>query len=343
MMKLKEIATRVEGELFGDGECEIRGVGSLTGAIGGTITFLLNRSFQKHLPQTRASAVIVGQDMDKNLLAGRNAIVVKNPALAHAQVAELFEVPMSQPTGASPQAFISPSAIISDGAVVYPHVYVDEGSIVEKGVVIYPFCFVGKNVRIGEGTVIRPNVSIYDGTVIGKKVIVHAGAVLGSDGFGYVWDGSRHKKIPQMGVLEIEDEVEIGANTCIDRASFDRTTIKRGTKIDNLVQIGHNVTVGENSIMVAQVGISGSSTVGSNVVLGGKVGVSDHVTIGDQVMAAGGTGITKSVATGSIVSGTPHMAHRDWLRLQVYLRKLPELFERVSAIEKKLPSEPKDD
>jgi UDP-3-O-[3-hydroxymyristoyl] glucosamine N-acyltransferase len=343
MMKLREIAARVEGELSGDGECEIRGVGSLAGATEGTISFLLNRSYQKHLPQTRASAVIVGQDVDRDFLAGRNAIIVKNPALAHAQVAELFEVPLSQPTGVSPQAFISPSAVISDRAVVYPYVYVDEGSVVERGAVIYPFCFVGRNVRIGESTVIRPNVSIYDGTVIGKKVVVHAGAVLGSDGFGYVWDGSRHRKIPQLGVLEIEDEVEIGANTCLDRASFDRTTIRRGTKIDNLVQIGHNVTVGENSIMAAQVGISGSTTIGSNVVLGGKVGVSDHVAIGDQVMAAGGTGITKSVATGSIVSGTPHMAHRDWLRLQVYLRKLPELFDRMDAMEKKLPSEAKDD
>jgi UDP-3-O-[3-hydroxymyristoyl] glucosamine N-acyltransferase len=250
---------------------------------------------------------------------------------------------MSQPPGVSDLAFISPSAVVSKNAVVYPHVYVDEGAVVEDGVVIYPFCFVGKNVRIDEGTVIRPNVSVYDGTIIGKRVIVHSGAVLGSDGFGYVRDGNRHRKIPQLGVLEIEDDVEIGANVCIDRASLDKTTIRRGAKIDNLVQIGHNVTVGENSIMAAQVGIAGSSTVGSNVVLGGKVGVTDHVTIGDNVMAAGGTGITKNVSATSIVSGTPHMAHRDWLRLQVYLRKLPELFDRMDAVEEKRPSRGEDD
>ena len=169
------------------------------------------------------------------------------------------------------------------------------------------------------------------------------GAVLGSDGFGYVWDGSRHKKIPQLGVLEIGDDVEIGANTCIDRASLDTTIVKKGTKIDNLVQIAHNVTIGENSIMAAQVGIAGSSAVGNNVVLGGKVGVADHVTIGDGVMAAGGTGITKNVSARSIISGTPHMAHRDWLRLQVYLRKLPELFDRIDTIEERLPSKAEND
>jgi UDP-3-O-[3-hydroxymyristoyl] glucosamine N-acyltransferase len=243
----------------------------------------------------------------------------------------------------SDRAFVSESATIVGGATIYPQVYVDDGAIVERDVVIYPFSYVGRNVRIGEESVIYPNVSIYAETVVGKRVIIHAGAVLGSDGFGYVWDGKKQKKIPQLGILQIEDDVEIGANACIDRASLDKTIIGKGTKIDNLVQIGHNVIVGENSVMAAQVGIAGSSTVGNHVVLGGKVGVNDHVTIGDGVMAAGGTGITKSVSPRAIISGTPHMAHRDWLRMQVYLRKLPELFDRLAAIEKKLDSEVKDD
>jgi UDP-3-O-[3-hydroxymyristoyl] glucosamine N-acyltransferase len=343
MITLKEIAALIGGELSGDGEIKISGIASITGAVEGEITFLLNRSFEKHLTGTKASAVIVGQDAEKGVLAGRNYIAVKNPALAHALVADHFEIRASHSSGVSDQAYVSESAAIAAGATIYPFVYVDDGAVVEKNVVIYPFSYIGRDVKIAEESVIHPNVSIYGGTVVGKRVIIHAGAVLGSDGFGYVWDGKGHKKIPQLGILEIEDEVEIGANTCIDRASLDRTTIGKGTKIDNLVQIGHNVAVGENSVMASQVGIAGSSTVGNYVVLGGKVGVNDHVTIGDGVMAAGGTGITKSVSPRAIISGTPHMAHRDWLRLQVYLRKLPELFDRMNAIEEKLDSEARND
>jgi UDP-3-O-[3-hydroxymyristoyl] glucosamine N-acyltransferase len=334
MITLKEIAARIGGELSGDGDRKITGIASLTGAAEGQIAFLLSRSYEKHLSASGASAFIVGQDVDRSMLAGKNAIIVKNPALAHALVADLFDVPVSRRAGASDKAFIAPSAVVSEESTLYPYAYIEEGVVIEKDVIIFPFSYVGRNVKIGEGTVIYPNVSIYDRTVIGKRVIVHAGAVLGSDGFGYVWDGDKHKKIRQLGVLEIGDDVEIGANTCIDRASFDKTIIGKGTKIDNLVQIAHNVTVGENSIMVSQVGIAGSSTVGRGVVLGGKVGVADHVVIGDGVTAAGGTGITKNVEARSIISGTPHMAHRDWLKLQVYLRKLPELFERMDRLER---------
>ncbi len=343
MMTLKEIAARIGGEVSGDGEIGITGIASLAGAREGEITFLLGKSFERQVHGSKASAFIVGRDTDQAVLAGRNAVIVKNPALAYALVADLFDAPFSRPAGVSDKTFISPSAVVSEGAVVYPYVYIDEGAVVGKNVTIFPFSFVGRNVRIGDGTVIRPNVSIYDGTVIGRRVIVHAGAVLGSDGFGYVWDGEKHKKIPQLGVLEIADDVEIGANTCIDRASLDKTTIGKGAKVDNLVQIAHNVAVGEKSVFAAQVGVAGSSTIGRNVVLGGKAGVADHVSIGDGVMAAGGTGITKSVEAKSIIAGTPHMAHRDWLRLQAYLRKLPALFERMETVEKKLLSGAEDD
>jgi UDP-3-O-[3-hydroxymyristoyl] glucosamine N-acyltransferase len=213
-------------------------------------------------------------------------------------------------------------------------VYIDSGAIIEKNVIIHPFCFIGREVRVGEGTTIHANVSVYDGTVIGKRVILHAGAVVGSDGFGYAWNGSQHRKIPQLGTLEIGDDVEIGANTCIDRASLGKTVISGGTKIDNLVQIGHNVSIGENSILVSQVGIAGSATIGKNVVLAGQVGVRDHIVIGDNVRAGGQAGITKDVKPNTDISGTPHMPHRDWLRLHSYLKRLPELFERVGIVEK---------
>jgi len=245
-------------------------------------------------------------------------------------------MPLEAPTGVSPQAHVSATANVSKQASVFPYVYIGSGTVIERNAVIFPFSFIGRNVKVGAHTVIHPNVSIYDGTIIGERVIIHSGAVLGSDGFGYVWDGERHRKIPQLGILEIEDDVEIGANTCIDRASLDKTVIRKGARIDNLVQIGHNVAIGENSVLVAQVGIAGSTTVGQNVVLGGKVGVRDHVAIGDNVKAAGGTGITKDVKENSVIAGTPHMSHRDWLRLQTYLKRLPDLFERMGKLEKEL-------
>jgi UDP-3-O-[3-hydroxymyristoyl] glucosamine N-acyltransferase len=342
-MKLTEIAARIEGKLSGNGETEIRGIAALKEAQVGDITFLLSRSFEKFLPGCRASAYIVGQEADQAMLAGRNVIAVANPDLAQALTAELFEVPRTVEKGVSASAYVSPRAAVSDEASILPYVYIDDNAVVEANVVIYPFCFVGRDVFVGEDTVVYPNVSIYNGTVIGRRVIIHAGAVLGKDGFGYVWDGRRHKKKPQLGMLEIEDDVEIGANTCIDRATLQKTVVARGTKIDNLVQISHNVSVGENSVMAAQVGIAGSTSLGKNVVFGGKVGVADHVAVGDNVMAAGGTGITKSVKSNSIVAGNPHLAHRDWLKMQSYLRRLPDLFERVRKMEAKLSSEGEDD
>jgi UDP-3-O-[3-hydroxymyristoyl] glucosamine N-acyltransferase len=335
-MKLKEIASRIRGRVEGDGEADIKGVAGVKEAREDDIAFLLNRSFEKYVPASRAGAIVAGQAADEKLLAGRNCVIVENPALSYVEVARLFEPRKRFPKGESNLANISPDAFVSPEAAIFPYVYVDAGAVIEKNAVIHPFCFVGRDARIGEETILYPNVSVYDGTIIGKRVIVHAGSVLGADGFGYVWDGQKHRKIPQLGMLEIGDDVEIGANTCIDRASLDRTAIMQGTKIDNLVQIGHNVIVGEHSIIVSQVGVAGSATLGKNVVLGGKAGVRDHVVIGDNVRAAGGTGITKNVKEGAVISGTPHMAHRDWLRLQGYLKKLPELFERIDALEEAL-------
>jgi UDP-3-O-[3-hydroxymyristoyl] glucosamine N-acyltransferase len=203
-------------------------------------------------------------------------------------------------------------------------------------VTIYPFVYIGENVVIDEGSTLYPHVTIYDNVTIGKNVTVHSGTVIGSDGFGYMWDGKKHVKIPQIGKVTIEDNVEIGANVTIDRASLGQTIIKKGTKIDNLVQIAHNVSIGENSIIVSQVGISGSVTIGKNVVLAGQTGVADHVTIGDNVMAGGRAGITGNVPPNSLISGTPHMPHKEWLRLNIYLKKLPLLFEKMKKVENKL-------
>jgi UDP-3-O-[3-hydroxymyristoyl] glucosamine N-acyltransferase len=343
MITLKEIADHIEGELYGDGSLPIQTIASINSAQEGDITFLLTRSYEKFLIDCKASAVIIGIDTSVEQLPIKNVIVVNSPSLSYAKTAALFESVHTSPPHMGPGSFIAESAAVSKDAKIFPYCYIGNETVIENGVVLFPFVFIGNKVRIGEGTIVRPHVSIYDNTIIGKRVIIHSGAVLGGDGFGYVWNGKSQQKIPQLGTLIVEDDVEIGANTCIDRASLDSTVIKKGAKLDNLVQVAHNVSIGENSILVSQVGIAGSTSIGNNVVLGGKVGVADHVTIGDQVMAAGGTGITKSVAAKSIIAGNPHMNHRDWLKNQIYLRKLPELFERIAQIEKKLFTGVEDD
>jgi UDP-3-O-[3-hydroxymyristoyl] glucosamine N-acyltransferase len=339
MIRLIDVADRIQGKLIGNGLTAISGIKSIEEAKEGDIAFLIEKSYKKFLKDCKASALIIGEDISPDEMTGRNGIISKNPALAYVKVAEMFQPKTSREKGASPKAFIAQNAEIADDATIYPFAYIGEKSIIAKNAIIYPFAHIGNDVTVGEETVIYPHALIYDRTTIGKRVIVHGGAVLGSDGFGYVWDGAKHVKIPQIGIVEIEDDVEIGANATIDRASLGKTLIKRGTKIDNLVQVAHNVSIGENSIIISQVGIAGSVTIGKNVILAGQVGVRDHVTIGDNVRAAGGTGITKDVPAASLISGTPHMPHRDWLKLQSYIKNLPKLYNKMKKVEKKLHME----
>lgn len=336
MITLKDIAEKIGGRLTGDGNIAITRISGMNEAQEGDITFLSRKGFRKHIKDTKASAIIVGEDINPDDFSDKNLIIVKNPGLAYARAAQIFYKGYPEAKGISPLASVSKGAEVSETASIYPYVYIGEGAVVQSNAILYPFVHVGENAVIGKGTIMYPHVTVYDGVIIGKNVIIHSGAVLGSDGFGYVWDGSRHVKIPQLGIVEIEDEVEIGANATIDRASLGRTIIKKGTKIDNLVQIAHNVSIGENSIIVALVGIAGSSSVGNNVILAGRVGVKDHVSIGNNVVAAGGTGITKDVPDNALISGTPHMPHKEWLKLQGHLKNLPKLYERMKKIEKRL-------
>ncbi|HOT41599.1 MAG TPA: UDP-3-O-(3-hydroxymyristoyl)glucosamine N-acyltransferase [Syntrophorhabdaceae bacterium] len=342
MITLKDISEIIGGDLRGDGNVPIYGISGIQEAKEGEITFLMHAGYERFIDTCQASAIIVSSTY-ADRIKDRNIIVVKDPQLAYIKVAGLFDVNKKQEPGISPLASVSKDARVADDVSISPFVHIGREVRIEKGVCIYPFVYIGDSASIGEDTVIYPGVTIYARTEIGKRVIIHAGSVIGADGFGYVWDGERHCKIPQLGKVVIEDDVEIGANVTIDRASLDKTVIKRGTKIDNLVQIAHNVTIGENSIIVAQVGIAGSSKIGRNVILAGQVGVRDHVVIGDNVRAGGQTGITKDVKAGSSVSGTPHMPHKEWLKLQVQLKRLPELFERMKKIEEKLFSGEADD
>jgi UDP-3-O-[3-hydroxymyristoyl] glucosamine N-acyltransferase len=331
--KLKELAEWVGGTVVGDGEIEISGVAAVEEAQPGEITFVANPKYLKKLDQTRAAAVIVSPETpqtDKPLLN------VTNPRLAYAKILTLFSRKAYQAKGIDPNAWISSTTQLGCDLTIYPFVYIGDRCRIGDRVILYPGVYVGEDSSIGEESVLYPNVSIYPRTVIGKRVVLHSGVVVGSDGFGYVKEGTKNVKIPQVGTVEIEDEVEIGANTTVDRAALGKTIIRKGVKIDNLVQVAHNVVIGEDSILAAQAGISGSTKVGSNVTLAGQVGVLDHIEIGDNVVVIAQSGVMNDLPANQAYTGTPCLPHRDYLHIAAVFPKLPEIRKTLIQLEKRL-------
>jgi len=283
--------------------------------------------------ESRAGALIVPPGLQE---VGKPVIVSENPYLAFARILTLFTEKPRKPMGVSRDAHLGSSVQLGQEVSIHPRVYVGEGAVLGERVTLHPGVYVGDGVLIGDDTLIYPNVTILERCIIGKRVIIHSGTVVGSDGFGFAQEGNRHVKIPQTGIVQIDDEVEIGANCTIDRATMGKTWIQRGVKIDNLVQVAHNVVLGEDTIVVAQVGISGSVRVGRNVILAGQVGVAGHLEIGDGVRVGAQSGIAKSVPPGHAVSGSPAIAHQDWLRNCHIISRLPEFRKRVMELEKRL-------
>ena len=331
--KLKELAEWVGGKIIGDGEVEIFGVASIDEAKIGEITFIANPKYLAKISVTNASAIIVSPEITR---AEKPLLCVSNPQLAFAKVVGFFSSQPYQPKGVDPHAWVSPTAQLGRDLTIYPFVYIGDGCRIGDRVTLYPGVSIGEDSSIGEESVIYPNVSIYPKAIIGKRVILHSGVVVGSDGFGYVKDGRKNVKIPQVGTVEIEDDVEIGANTTIDRAALGKTIIRRGVKIDNLVQVAHNVLIGEDSIIVAQVGISGTTKIGRNVVLAGQVGIVDHVEIGDNVMVGAQSGVPYDLAPNQGYTGSPALPHREFLRTITVFPKLPEMRKTLLDIEKRL-------
>lgn len=332
-MKLSEVATLLNGTVRGDGCITITGVRGIDEAGEGDLTFVSNPKYQKKIATTKASAVIVARPPEGS---DRNFLIVKDPYLALAGALSLFYPEDRPPSGISSRAVVEEGAQIDDKATVLPGAYVDRGAGIGRGVILHPGVYIGRDAVVGEDSILYPNVTVYRRCIIGKRVILHAGVVVGSDGFGFGNPGRQNFKVPQVGYVQIDDDVEIGANTAIDRGTLGRTWIQRGVKIDNLVQIAHNVVIGENSVIVAQVGISGSTKLGRSVILGGQAGIVGHITIGDGVMVAGQSGVAKDVPPGQIISGSPTMPHREWLRRQVHLGKLAELRSTVSELLKRV-------
>ncbi len=332
-LTLKDIAERVGGSVKGDALVPIRGINSLLEAREGEISFLAGSRFKEQLRKTKASALFVKEPT--SLYKGPQ-VVVPNPYLAYARVATMFAPAIPRYPGISKEAIIEQGTRLGDKVSIYPLVYVGKDSVVGNNVILFPGVYIGDRVTVGDETVIYPNVTVMSDCVIGRGVIVHAGTVIGSDGFGFTKNGDVNVKIPQTGIVEIEDNVEIGANNAIDRAAFGKTLIRKGVKTDNLVQIGHNVVVGENTIIVAQVGISGSTRIGNRVVLGGQVGLVDHIEVGDGAMIGSKSGVVQSIPAGEVVTGIPTMPHRLWLRTRALIRRLPEYSERLKVLENKV-------
>lgn len=332
-MNLKELADILGAELTGPADVDIRGAAAVQDAKQGQITFITGNNYLKDLERSQASAVIVPPDTHPMRLP---MLRHENPRLAFARTLELLYVKPYQAIGISDKAAIGANAVIGADPSIHPYVVLADDVKIGDRVTLYPGVSIGRDAVLDDDCIIYANVSIRENTRIGKRVIIHAGTVIGSDGFGFVTDRGRHHKIPQVGGVIIEDDVEIGANCTIDRATLGYTVVKQGTKIDNLVHIAHNVTVGEHCILVTQVGISGSCTIGNHVVLGGQVGIADHVIIGDRVMASAQSGIIKDIEPDQVVGGTYAMPQRDWLKVQAVLPKLPELKKRISDLEKEI-------
>ncbi len=334
--RLKEIAKLIGGVVIGDGNTQITGICGIREAGPGHLTFIANSKYQHLLETTRASAVITSRDIPSAPLP---IIQADNPSLAFAKLASLVNPEVEQrPHGISPKAVLGKRVRLGKGAAIQAFAVIEDEVEIGDRTVIYSGCYIGRRTRIGNDCLIYPNVSIREKVEVGHRVIIHSGTSIGSDGFGFATVQGIHHKIPQIGTVAIQDDVEIGANVTIDRARFGKTIIGKGTKIDNLVQIAHNVEVGPNSIIVAQAGISGSTKLGRNVVLAGQSGVVGHITIGDNVMVGAQAGVSKSVPPNTNVWGYPAKPHARAKRVNAAVQRLPELFDKVQQLQRRLES-----
>jgi UDP-3-O-[3-hydroxymyristoyl] glucosamine N-acyltransferase len=330
---LREVALLIGAALEGDADAKVHTITGIDKAGDGDLTFVANPKYARYIATTGATGIICSPDISA---PGKNLLKVANPYLAYAKIMNFLYPPRQEAGTVDQRACIGRDVRLGNRVTVYPQVYIGEGCVIDDNVTVYPHCYIGDRVRIGAGTLLYPNVTIREGCIVGKRVIIHAGAVIGSDGFGFAKDGAAYHKIPQVGIVQIDDDVEIGANVTIDRAALGRTWIQRGAKIDNLVQIAHNVVIGEDSAIVAQVGISGSTKVGNRVVMGGQVGTVGHITIGDDVMVGAKGGVSSDIPAGQIISGAPHMPHRTWLKASQTFQKLPEMRRSLHELEKKV-------
>lgn len=314
-------------------ELPIRGVAGIDQANDWEITFIDSPAKLPQAEASRAAAIIVPLEVET---AAKPIVRVKNPRLAFAEALGLFAPPTGMPLGVHPSAILGRGVRLGKEVAIGPYVVIGDGTEIADGVVIHPQCQIGEEATIGSDTLIWSQVVIGWGTQLGARCVLHSGVVIGADGFGYIWDGTQHRKVPQIGRVYVEDDVEIGANTTIDRATTGFTRIGRGTKIDNQVHIAHNVIIGENCIIAGKVGISGSARLGNRVTLAGQVGLADHVTIGDGATVLARSAVLTDLPAGSMSSGIPAYPHREYLRTEAATRKLPETLREIRELKARL-------
>lgn len=331
-----QIAQAVTGQVRGDAARAIAGIGSVESAGPGEITWVAQDALLKKLPACKAGAVLIRPAWAKDVPAGSVAILVDRPSVAIVTVLGMFEEKPAVAPGVHPTAVVDPTAVLGASVSVGPHVTIGPGVQIADRTVLHAGVFLGQGVQIGTDCVIWPNVVIRERCVIGSRVIIHPNATIGADGFGYEFLDGRHVKVPQIGNVVIGHDVEIGANACIDRAKFGSTRIGPGAKIDNLVQIAHNVELGPGVILVAQVGIAGSAKIGAFSVLGGQTGVADHCRIGNQVTVASASAVTGEVPDKTQVAGIFAFDAREWRRSQIAVRRLPKLLEQVRELARRV-------
>jgi UDP-3-O-[3-hydroxymyristoyl] glucosamine N-acyltransferase len=338
--RLGELAERLGAELRGDPGRVIEGVATLESATSGQLSFLTSPRYRAQAATSGAGALLVPPGVE---IAGRDLLVAADPYHALARVLALFHPPAAPAPGIHPSAVVEAGCAIAASAHVGAHAVVGEGSVVGERAAIHALAVVGRGCRVGDDSVLHPHAVLYPGTEVGARCILHAGVVLGSDGFGFATHGGEHVKVPQVGKVVIEDDVEIGANTTIDRATLAETRVGAGTKIDNLVQLGHNVRVGRACLLVAQVGIAGSTQLGDGVVMAGRAGASGHLRIGDGARLAAAAVALRSLPAGAQVAGMPAVEIGKWRRQQALVGRLEEIHRRLRELERRVAAERQED
>ncbi|MFA0784546.1 UDP-3-O-(3-hydroxymyristoyl)glucosamine N-acyltransferase [Fervidibacter sacchari] len=332
-LSLKRIAEIVNGEIFGDPQTVVTGLSEPSTAQQGDLVFAWSKPYAEQAFKSQATAIVTSRELSR---PEKPHIVVAEPKLAMAVLLEALFPPEPMPAKISPTAIIGEGVKLGEGVFIGDYAVIGDNSVIGDGTVIYPHVYIGRRVQIGANCRIYPQVTIYDGVVIGNRVIIHAGSVIGKDGFGFIWDGERYRRIPQVGTVVIEDDVEIGANVCIDRATIGETRIGKGTKIDNLVQIAHNCTLGAHCVLAGQVGLAGSVKVGNGVMMGGQVGIADHVQVGDGAALLAKSGLMDNAPPKTQWAGYPARTRIQWLRIEAALNELPDALKFLRQLERRL-------
>ncbi len=331
----RQIADFLQGKLEGDADAKVSQLAKIEEATEGTMTFLANPAYTPHIYTTKASIVLVREDFKPEKPINSTLIRVKDPYGALARLLELYKNSLPQKQGVSDLACIAESATVGADAYIGEFASIGEHAVLGKNVKIYPHVTIGDNVVVGDNTILYSGVRIYESSRIGDECTIHANAVIGADGFGFApQTDNNYRKVAQIGNVVIEDRVEIGAGTTIDRATLGSTVIKRGVKLDNLIQIGHNVVIDENTVMAAQCGVAGSSKIGKNCMIGGQAGISGHLTIGNDVKMAAQTGVPSNIKDGQIVMGSPAMEASQYRKAFIYFRNFEKLVKRIDELEK---------